>query len=184
MAGVIAAFMVPIGTFFALIFASVGLLLPAPFNNVCFVLAALGAFVAISNWMALRERDKRDQRREAETKARFAAAHPELFSALVELEALSARVPGYKVIRFSAPSMGGNQGKSDIVVWGVADVWSEEEPVSVEGLPVAQWRANFPEKLGDFTVSTAFARHPISLMWAGGVDTGVYRLASGRKKNR
>lgn len=162
----------------AAIFTFLGLAFPG-IGTFCFIVALMCACFAAWIWGSIKAAEIIASLREERDRANFAASNPGLYAALVVIESLCSDKPGYKRIRFHTKTSPGMPGDEDIMIYVVADTWSEEgsniQPISVAGVPVADWKQGFPASIGEHSVGIRFVSSPISLGWPGGIGAGIWK---------
>ena len=162
----------------AAIFTLLGLAFPG-IGAFCFIVALMCACFAEWIWGSIKAAEITASLREERDRANFATSNPGLHTALVAIATLCSSKPGYKRIRFHTETSRGMPGDEDIVVYVVADTWSEEganiQPISVAGVPAAEWKNGFPAMIGSHSVGIRFVSSPISLGWPGGVSAGIWQ---------
>lgn len=164
----------------------IALVLPPPFNYFFYFVATLAGLLALYLAFAALWVKYSVAKREAQDKAAFAAAHPELYAALLELDSICATVPGFKCIRFNTPTSISVNGGADIAVYAFADKWESNDGLktaaSIQGMSVTEWTALFPTEIGNFKIEVDFVPSPISLGWVGGLTAGIWRPSAAQKK--
>ncbi len=162
----------------AAIFTLLGLAFPV-FGAFCFIVALMCACFAAWIWGSIKAAEITASLREERDRANFATSNPGLHTALGTITTLCQSKPGFKRIRFHTATNQGMPGDEDIVVYVVADKWSEEganiQPISVAGVPVAEWKYGFPAMIGSHSVGIRFVSSPLSLGWPGGLGAGIWQ---------